>query len=139
MSQKVCGLILTKLRYTYEIAGNGREALEALECATFAGILPDCQMPEMDGFEAARAIRAREGAGRDTVPLHIPITALTAGATAGERERCLADGMDDYVSKPVRVEVLAARLEAWAPVSPAAIDGNLNYAGIRSRYQSTEQ
>jgi len=121
VNQKVCGLILTKLGYTYEIAGNGREALDTLERGNFAAILLDCQMPEIDGFEAARAIRTREALGHDTVRFHIPIIALTAGATAGERERCLAAGMDDYVSKPVRVEVLAARLEAWVPVSPAEI------------------
>ena len=110
VNQKVCGLILRKLDYTYETAGNGKEALVALARGTFDAILLDCQMPEMDGFEATRAIRAKEPAGT-----RIPIIALTANALTGERERCLRAGMDDYISKPIRTELLAASLRTWIP------------------------
>src|SRR5262249_30896205 len=74
----------------------------------YAAILMDCQMPEMDGFEATIAIRAREGAAR-----HTPIIAVTAYAMPGDRERCLDSGMDDYLAKPLQIEALAATLERW--------------------------
>jgi two-component system sensor histidine kinase/response regulator len=108
VNQKVCGLILKKAGYTFETAANGREALVLLDGGDFDAILLDCQMPEMDGFEAAREIRNRNYPGR-----RIPIIALTASAVTGERERCLDAGMDDYISKPVRPEILTARLQEW--------------------------
>ena len=92
---------------------NGEEAVAAAS-STWDAILMDCQMPIMDGFEATTAIRALEGDTR-----RVPIIALTAEALAGDRERCLRAGMDDYLSKPVRAEQLQAALDRWIPRAPA--------------------
>ena len=109
---------LARLGYRAAVATNGQEAVEALADAghPYDVVLMDCQMPEMDGFTATRAIREREQAeGR-----HVPIVAVTANAMQGDRERCLAAGMDDYLSKPVRLEPLRTILERWAPRPPRA-------------------
>ena len=107
VNQRVAVLYLKKLGYSTAIANNGREAVEAYAPGRFGGILMDCQMPEMDGFEATQAIRAAPG-GAD-----IPIIALTANVLQGERGRCLAAGMNDYLSKPIDRDALASKLEYW--------------------------
>jgi CheY-like chemotaxis protein len=95
---------------------NGRQALEAFNPDTFDVILMDVQMPEMDGFEATRQIRKQEaGSGSHG---HIPIIAMTAYATEGDRERCLEAGMDDYVSKPISASKLFQAIEALVPPAP---------------------
>ena len=99
--------MLEKLGYATQMAENGEQAVEAFDAGAFDAILMDCQMPKMDGFEAARAIRQREGESR------VPIIAMTAEAISGSRDACLAAGMDDYLSKPVRLEHLAAVLKRW--------------------------
>jgi two-component system sensor histidine kinase/response regulator len=114
LNQQVAQGMLAKLGYASDVAANGRQALDALSRADYTAILMDLQMPEMDGFAATAEIRRREGDAR-----HTPIIAVTANATAGHRERCLAAGMDDYVAKPVRVEGLAAALRRWVPPTPA--------------------
>ncbi len=109
INQTVAVGMLAKLGYRADVAANGLEAVEALSRHHYIAVLMDCQMPEMDGYEATREIRRREGAGR-----HVPIIAMTASATQADRNRCLAAGMDDYVPKPVRMEKMDAALRRWA-------------------------
>jgi signal transduction histidine kinase/CheY-like chemotaxis protein len=105
---KVAVRMVERLGYRADVAGNGSEALSVLGQVRYDAVLMDCQMPEMDGYEATREIRRGEQHGR-----HLPIIAMTASAMAGDRERCLAAGMDDYISKPVKLHIVAAVLERW--------------------------
>ncbi|NTV13964.1 MAG: response regulator [Desulfobulbaceae bacterium] len=112
INQKVSIAILTRLGCLTQLASNGREALNALCNNSFDLILMDCEMPEMDGYEATRQIRRRE----ETLGNHAEraiIIAMTAHAMAGAREKCLAAGMDDFLSKPVAPEKLAEVLQKW--------------------------
>ena len=117
VNQRVATRILQNAGYRCDIAANGLEAIEALSHVSYDLVLMDCQMPEMDGFEATAVIRFRGGEWGT----HTPIIALTANAMQGDRERCLKAGMDDYISKPVKPDNLIAALEKWlndAPASP---------------------
>jgi CheY-like chemotaxis protein/HPt (histidine-containing phosphotransfer) domain-containing protein len=105
VNQTLVTTLLEKQGHRVAVAVNGREALDALEAQPFDLVLMDVQMPEMDGFTATQAVRRKEAAGGG----HVPILAMTAYALQGDRERCLAAGMDGYIAKPVRaVELLAA-------------------------------
>jgi len=107
VNQKVTTMMLAHLGYSAEIAPNGKEALRAVSAGRYDAILMDCQMPEMDGYQATREIRRHHGA------IRLPIIAMTAGAMQGHREHCLAAGMDDYLPKPVQPAALADVLDRW--------------------------
>jgi len=106
VNQKVTLLQLRNLGYAADIAHNGREAVEAIQRKSYAVILMDAQMPEMDGFAATRRIRAAQAAGEPGFPRELRIIAMTANAMAGDREACIDAGMDDYLAKPVKSEAL---------------------------------
>ena len=118
VNQEVAAAMLESLGLSYSLAENGRIALERALNERFDLVLMDCQMPEMDGFETTS--RIRDGQRSGALKQHLPIVALTANAVAGDRERCLAAGMDDYLSKPFGREQLAAILQRWLPQPPAA-------------------
>ncbi len=124
-NQLLASELLAKLGCEVHIAENGLRGFEMALSRTYDLVLMDCHMPEMDGFAATQAIRAQEG------DRHQPIIALTANAMQGDRERCLAAGMDDYLTKPIELSLLAQKMARWlrpakasasasAPVEPAA-------------------
>ena len=115
VNQKVALALLQKLGCRAEAVANGVKVLEALTRLPYDLILMDCQMPEMDGYETSKAIRQREKPSASPCPWKSPvhIIALTAHALQGEREKCLAAGMDDYLCKPLRQAELHAALERW--------------------------
>jgi CheY-like chemotaxis protein len=110
VNQLVAAGLLAHLGYTAEVVADGRQAVEIAGRQVFDLILMDVQMPEMDGYEATREIRRNEKAGQRT-----PIVAMTATVTDGERERCVAAGMDDYLAKPMQKADVLAVLERWVP------------------------
>jgi CheY-like chemotaxis protein/HPt (histidine-containing phosphotransfer) domain-containing protein len=136
VNQKLAVRMVEKLGYQPDVVDNGQEALTALRTGDYTAILMDCQMPVMDGFEATRLIREGErlrvegrhvnGPKSEDVSAlghsdlrHIPIIAVTANAMQGDRERCLAAGMDDYLSKPIKLDELRTALARWA-IPPAS-------------------
>ncbi len=110
VNQAVALGVLKKLGYQTDAVANGREALEALSRTPYHLVLMDCQMPEMDGFETTSAIR---NATTNVLDPTVPIIAMTANAMQGDRDRCLKAGMNDYLSKPVRQDLLKQMLEKW--------------------------
>ncbi|HEX7487182.1 MAG TPA: response regulator [Vicinamibacterales bacterium] len=110
VNQRVALAMLMKLGYQTDAVKNGREVLAALATAHYDLVLMDCQMPEVDGYEATRRIRKLESPIRD-----IPVIALTASAGAGDRSECFAAGMNGYIAKPVTAGALAGLLERWLP------------------------
>jgi CheY-like chemotaxis protein/HPt (histidine-containing phosphotransfer) domain-containing protein len=108
VNQQLTRRVLERLGHRVVVANNGREALEILPRKPFDLVLMDVQMPEMDGFEATRAIRQREA----QTGQHLPILAMTAHALKGDRERCLDAGMDDYVAKPIRAAQLVQAIDS---------------------------
>lgn len=115
VNQKVARRFLERMGYRADAVGNGLEAVTALENRRYDLVLMDLQMPEMDGLEASRQIRRRLPPGRQP-----KIIALTANAMQGDREICLAAGMDDYISKPVKMQEIAAAIRRQFSKRPAA-------------------
>lgn len=117
VNQKLARLLLERMGYSVDVAGNGFEAVQLARQIRYDLVLMDCQMPEMDGFEATALLRQRESArpGQSQVP----IIALTANAMQGDRERCLQAGMNDYLSKPIRPQAMADMLSRWLTPQPA--------------------
>ena len=113
VNQKVAIRMLQRMGLRADVAANGHEAVQMFGLVPYDVILMDCHMPELDGYEASRQIRRLEAVGRSVV-----IVAMTAEAMAGAREACLASGMDDYISKPVKVQDLLTVLQKWAPNKP---------------------
>src|SRR3989442_67834 len=130
VNQRVAAAMLLKRGHDVHIVSNGREAVEALQARDYDVVLMDIQMPEMDGFEATAAMR-KLPSGRT-----LPIIALTAHALTGERERCLAQGMTGYLTKPFRAHELFALVEGRAAApgtlpEPAAPPRSLDLEGFR--------
>ena len=136
VNQQLAEMMLQRLGHRVDLVGNGLEAVEAVGRIQYDLVLMDCQMPEMDGYEATRAIREAEGVKReaervrgeanedyspDTSHLmphkspRLPIVAMTANAMQGDREKCLSAGMDDYISKPIKHDELAQMVAKWLP------------------------
>jgi len=127
VNQRVVVRMLERLGYHVDLVNTGAEAVDASARQAYAAILMDCQMPEMDGYEATGVIRVRERQSIDRGGRRVPIIALTANAMATDRDRCLAAGMDEYLAKPVRPDRLASLLvsclDAAASVPAEAISG----------------
>ena len=119
INQTVATGILSRLGYSTDVANHGREAVEAVATKDYDAVLMDCQMPEMDGYQATVEIRSRGGRGR-----RLPIIAMTAAAMEGDRERALAAGMNDYITKPVDPTELAATLDRWLVPGPVHAGGD---------------
>ncbi len=113
VNQKVAVLMLKKLGHTPDVAGNGTEGVKAVLHNAYDIVFMDCQMPEMDGFEATTRIRETEGSSR-----HTTIVAMTANALQGDKERCIEAGMDDYIAKPITQFDLAAAIGRWSSRIP---------------------
>ncbi len=131
VNQKVGAALLKRLGYAPDLVADGLEVLEVLGRLDYDIIFLDVQMPGMDGYDAARAIREKwvSGEGRGRRPR---LVAMTGNAMQGDREKCLAAGMDDYIAKPVRIEELSAALEKWGPPK-AAVEGGASPAELKGR------
>jgi PAS domain S-box-containing protein len=147
VNRKVIFNQVRRLGYDVEVAENGEDALDLMRTIHFDLVLMDCEMPVMDGFEATRRIRSSEnGGGR------VPIIAVTAHVLIGERDKCFAAGMDDYISKPARQNVLADTIAKWLSVSgepdvfrdnaqrePSQLDGRDDGDEIKIRLEELEK
>jgi CheY-like chemotaxis protein len=130
VNRKLVSRLLEKRGHHLHAVENGRAAVDTIfsTATPFDVVLMDLQMPEMSGFEATHEIRARERGG----PMHLPIVALTAHAMAGDRERCLAAGMDDYLSKPIEVNDLITTVERFGSDGAASADAPSRSASPRA-------
>jgi CheY-like chemotaxis protein len=116
VNERVAIYMLAKLGHQVDVARHGREAIDMLSKAVYALVLMDCQMPDMDGFEATRIIRDRASAVLDH---EVPVVAMTANTSPEDRARAFAAGMNDFLAKPVDPSVLANILEKWRKPAPS--------------------
>jgi two-component system, sensor histidine kinase len=130
VNQKLVSRVLEKLGYDVRLVFNGQEAVYAIEQGAYAAVLMDCQMPVMDGLTATETIRAWESAQHLR---RTPIIALTAHMVAGDRERCLAVGMDDYLSKPLNLDKLAPTLKHWLEQLPPPEEAFLRVSPLKEK------
>ena len=129
INQQVMIRQLNMLGYNVSLASDGRNGFDMANRRKFAVILTDCNMPDIDGFEMTRMIRKMELEQEANGLERTPIIAITANALAGEEEKCLSAGMDDYLAKPVRLEDLKEKLEKWMPATPGSEDDRLQKSG----------
>ncbi|MGH2813288.1 MAG: response regulator [Actinomycetota bacterium] len=130
VNQKLALAMLQKIGYQADLVSNGKEALDALAKVRYEAILMDCQMPHMDGYQATGELRRQEesrGSG------HVPIIAMTAAVMEGEKERCIAAGMDDYLAKPFKLGELEAILRRWVLREPVPPPGETSEGDESSR------
>jgi two-component system, sensor histidine kinase and response regulator len=123
VNQQVAQLYIDDLGFACNIVNNGKEAVEAVSRNNYALVLMDCQMPELDGLAATKCIRRAEF----LTGKHVPIIAMTAHAMEGDRDRCIAAGMDDYISKPIEPEQLRVVIEKWLP---RQVEGAISRRGL---------
>jgi CheY-like chemotaxis protein len=139
INQRVGQSVLAKLGYHVELATNGLEVIQAIEQGAFDLLFLDVQMPELDGLEAARQITARWPADRRP-----RIIAMTGNAFLGDREKCLAAGMDDYICKPIRIAELQEAIQRWGPTKIRRTDTtmflrkNANHTGLLDQHMIAE-
>ncbi len=134
VNQKVAKRILEKLGCTVDVAANGREAIELIRRLPYDLVLMDCEMPEMDGFEATRLIRQLDGPASA-----ITVIAITAAAMKGDRERCFKAGMDDYVTKPVTPDALQEIVRRWLRDRPPAGDSPVDWSHIAEVFEDDHE
>jgi CheY-like chemotaxis protein len=115
INQRVALGLLHKIGAAADAVANGNEALKALETVRYDLVFMDCQMPELDGYETTELIRNKSSSVLDH---NIPIIAMTAHTMQGDREKCIAAGMNDYIPKPITLDALAACLKKWIPSLP---------------------
>ena len=128
VNQRVVIRMLETAGCRVDAVANGREAVDAMARLPYDLVFMDCQMPEMDGYEASRAIRAAERAGASG--RRVPIVALTANALQGDREQCLAAGMDDYLAKPITKDAFGASLRRWGAQGGPPTDGSIDATAL---------
>lgn len=140
VNQVVARGMLASMGFTVDTADDGHEALAMIAATAYDAVLMDLQMPRVDGYEAVRTIRARE---RNSARPRLPVLAMTAAAVAGEREKCLSAGMDDFIPKPVAPAALANALDRWVPQGDAAVPDQArdttDAAGPRSSHLDFER